>query len=153
VKGAAAVLGCALLFFLGVLTGASGDERSRTAPPAISLGSRSAASHADGGAPATRDGDQPGATGGSGSAPATPEAEPAVPGSDPAAGDSDASSVPPAGEEPSTPGGSGDVEEVGGQVDCVEVGAGPADGRCPPGQAKKVADPPKDKNGDGDVRQ
>lgn len=152
-KGAAAVLTCALLFFLGVLTGASGEGRSRTAPPAISLGSRSAASNADGGTSGTRDGDQPGAPVGSGSGPATLEGEPAIPGSDPAAGDSDASSVPPAGEEPPTPGGSGDVEEVGGQVDCVEVGAGPDAGRCPPGQAKKVADPPKDKNGDGDVRQ
>jgi hypothetical protein len=151
VKGAAAVLGCALLFFLGVLTGASGEGRSRTAPPAISLGSRPAASHADGSTPATRDADQPAAP--AGSAPAAPSVEPDVPGSDPAAGASDASSVPPAGEEPPTPGGSGDVEEVGGQVDCVEVGAGPADGRCPPGQAKKVAGPPKDENGDGDVRQ
>ncbi|MGH9036651.1 MAG: hypothetical protein ACRD0O_12890 [Acidimicrobiia bacterium] len=148
-KGAAAVLGCALLFFLGVLTGASGEGRSRAAPPAISLGPRPVSSQADGSTPATG-GDQPAAPVGSGPAPA-PEEEPAVPASDPSAGDSDASSVPPAGEEPSTPGGSGDVEEVGGQVDCVEVGTGPADGGCPPGQAKKIADPP-DKKGDGDGR-
>jgi hypothetical protein len=61
--------------------------------------------------------------------------------------------VPPAGEGPPAAGGPGGVEEVTGQVDCVEVGPGPEDGSCPPGQAKKAADPPKEKKGDGDGRQ
>jgi hypothetical protein len=137
VKGAAAALAGAVLFFLGVLSAASDGGRV-SPPPAIPLGEQRSVP------PATAS-----------ATPATgPAAEPAPPGQGgPGSIGGDPSSVPPAGGEPPAPGGSGGVEEVGGQVDCVDVGPGPGDGSCPPGQAKKAVDPPKDKKGDGDGRQ
>jgi hypothetical protein len=130
VKGAVAALAGAVLFFLGVLSAASDGGRV-SPPPAIPLGEQPSVQ------PATASG--------------TPAPGPATPGQGaPGSTGGNPSSVPPAGEEPPVPGGSGGVEEVGGQVDCVDVGPGPGDGSCPPGQAKKAVDPPKDKKGDGD---
>ena len=162
-RGAAAALAGAVLFFLGVLTAASDGGRV-SPPPAIPLGIEPAASAADR-APTT-------GADGTPAVPAPPvEGEPApsdgepagTPAGEPASGPPDPSSVPPAGEEPPAADGSGGVEEVGGRVDCVEVGgatggrAGTAPGRgdqdngaCPPGQADRAADPPQDKKGDGD---
>ncbi|MGH8974942.1 MAG: hypothetical protein ACRD0C_17280, partial [Acidimicrobiia bacterium] len=57
------------------------------------------------------------------------------------------SSVPPAGEEPPPAGDSGGVEEVDGHLDCYQMGR---ERSCPPGQARKIEDPPEEKgNGDG----
>lgn len=133
-RGAAAALAGALLFFLGVLTAAS--DTGRVPPPAaIPLGAEPAATD-EAGHPAPAVGETP--------SPSTP-----------AAGDPSRSasttpgpslpSVPPAGEEPQGSG-SGGVEEVVGQVDCFDVGTGPS-GACPPGQAKKVGEPPREKGG------
>lgn len=123
-KGAAAALAAAALFFLGVLTGAREGDR-RTPPPVIRLG----------GAPATP------ATGEPPDPPEAPEstepppAPPAVP--------------EPAGERDAGGAGAAPVEEVEGRVECVDTGEPAADqgagaGRdgCPPGQTRRPAEPP-----------
>ncbi|HEY3238316.1 MAG TPA: hypothetical protein VGL92_02035 [Acidimicrobiia bacterium] len=148
-KGAAAALAGALLFFLGVLTAASDGDRV-SPPPAIPLAGDPASAVASR-IPATPAG-QP-------AAPETPEAgdpdsagNPSAPAAadpaGPAGGAPGDPSAPPAGEEPPAAGGSGGVEEVTGRVDCVDMGPGPGDSSCPPGLAKK-GDPPKER-GDGD---
>lgn len=123
-KGAAAALAGALLFFLGVLTGA--QEGGRLAPP-----------------PAIRLGD----------APATPAATDGAPGGPETPAPADPPPAPPPGEAPdagSEAGGSGagPVEEVEGRVECVDTGqpgAGEGGGAgqdgCPPGQTRRPEPP------------
>ncbi len=136
-RGAAAALAGAFLFFLGVLTAASDTERIAP-PPVIPLGVNvagpSSASHTPGDEPLP--------------APAVPGTDAATP---PAATPAPADpSAPPAGEEPRPGRGSGGVEEVHGEVDCYDVGTGDADQHCPPGRARKLDDPSTDKgHGDG----
>jgi hypothetical protein len=126
VRGAAAALAGALLFFLGVLTAASGTERIAP-PPVIRLGVNVSGPLAA---------EAPPAPGVPSTDAATPPAETPAP-ADP--------SAPPAGEEPRPARGSGGVEEVRGELDCYDVGTGDADGHCPPGQGRKIEDPAKDK--------
>jgi hypothetical protein len=138
-RGAAAALAGAVLFFLGVLTAASDTERIAP-PPLIPLGvdvaGRPAASQTSGD-------EAPPAPAVPGADAATPPAATAVP-ADP--------SAPPAGEEPRPARGSGGVEEVHGELDCYEVGTDDADQHCPPGRGRQIDDPAKDK-GHGDGRQ
>ncbi len=135
-RGAAAALAGAVLFFLGVLT-AAGDGDRVPPPAAIPLGEQPALP-TGAGSQAPPSGATPPPATGDPSAPAG-----TTPGSS-------TPSVPPAGEEPPGGGGSGGVEEVGGQVDCFDVGTAGNGSACPPGQAKKVGEPPKDEKGGGD---
>lgn len=129
-RGAAAALAGAVLFFLGVLTAASDTERIAP-PPVIRLGVNVAG--------------QPAAESPPAGVPSTGAATP--PAETPAPADS---SAPPAGEEPRPARGSGSVEEVHGELDCYDVGTGDADGHCPPGRVRKIDGSPKDKgHGDG----